>query len=61
MPTRTDPTAPRTGFDPATFPQRQMYNFINSIVAPHSYCMIVCPAPPIRASSTRARDRRRDN
>jgi flavin reductase (DIM6/NTAB) family NADH-FMN oxidoreductase RutF len=76
MPARTDPTAPRSGFDPATFPQRQMYNLINSIVAPrpiawvstrsaagvanvapHSYCMIVCPDPPIIAfSSTGAKD-----
>ncbi len=76
MPARTDPTAPRTGFDPATFPQQQLYNLINSIVAPrpiawvstrsaagvanvapHSYCMIVCPDPPIIAfSSTGAKD-----
>jgi len=72
----TDPTAPRTGFDPATFPQREMYNLINSIivprpiawvstrspagvanVAPHSYCMIISPDPPIIAfSSTGQKD-----
>src|SRR3954452_1279957 len=76
MPDRTDPTAPRTGFAPATVPGRDLYNLINSIVAPrpiawvstrsaagvanvapHSYCMIVCPEPPIIAfSSTGEKD-----
>jgi flavin reductase (DIM6/NTAB) family NADH-FMN oxidoreductase RutF len=76
MPALTDPTAPRTGFDPVTLPEREMYNLLNSIVvprpiawvstrspegvanvAPHSYCMIVSPDPPIIAfSSTGAKD-----
>src|SRR6476469_1140673 len=76
MPAPTDPTAPRTGFDPATTPPREMYNLLNSIVvprpiawvstrspagvanvAPHSYCMIVAPDPPIIAfSSTGEKD-----
>ncbi|MDQ6602148.1 MAG: flavin reductase family protein [Chloroflexota bacterium] len=34
MPTLTDPTAPRTGFDPASVPTGQIYHLINSIVAP---------------------------
>ncbi len=34
MPTLTDPAAPRTDFDPANAPTGQIYNLINSIVAP---------------------------
>lgn len=72
----TDPAIQRTGFDPAVVSQREMYNLINSIVAPrpiawvstlspagvanvapHSYCMIVSPDPPIIAfSSTGEKD-----
>ncbi len=34
MPDYSDPAAPRTGLNPATEPGQQIYNLINSIVAP---------------------------
>jgi flavin reductase (DIM6/NTAB) family NADH-FMN oxidoreductase RutF len=34
MPPRSDPAAPRTGFDPATMPGQHLYHLMNSIVVP---------------------------
>jgi flavin reductase (DIM6/NTAB) family NADH-FMN oxidoreductase RutF len=34
LPSTSDPAAPRTGFDPASVPGREIYNLINSIVVP---------------------------
>jgi len=45
MPTLTDPAAPRTGFDPASVPSGQIYNLINSIVAPRPIAWVSTRSP----------------
>jgi flavin reductase (DIM6/NTAB) family NADH-FMN oxidoreductase RutF len=44
MPSVSDPTAPRTGFDPATG-SRQIYNLMNSIVVPRPIAWVSTLSP----------------
>jgi flavin reductase (DIM6/NTAB) family NADH-FMN oxidoreductase RutF len=45
MPPLSDPTAARTGFDPATTPGQQLYHLLNSIVVPRPIAWVSTLSP----------------